>query len=349
MLGGGGHRATASGPQLAREFGARLRRRCLGVAVRRAFASPLPPPRPTAFASRRKRPARSPGSWRSSAATASTRQANLDIQVVELASHRGRQDRARQRLGRPHRLGLAVGRARTRARRQSRLLSYSSTLGAVMAPANSAIAGIADLKGKKLAIAGGPLDKSWLMLQAVARRGGLDLKTQANIVYGAPPLAVARRPCRARTTATLTFWNFCAELEGQGLQARDRHGGRSRSGSAPSGPVAMLGYAFDGDWAAKNNVGGRPFPRSRRQGQGHPRPSPDEWQRLAPRIGVTDKAGARNLSPALQRRHSAPPDRGRGADARALYRVLAEIGGADLVGPARELDKGTFYDPGKAE
>jgi NitT/TauT family transport system substrate-binding protein len=30
-------------------------------------------------------------------------------------------------------------------------------------------------------------------------------------------------------------------------------------------------------------------------------------------------------------------------DARVLYRVLAKIGGRDLVGPAPELDPGTFY------
>src|SRR6266516_4008333 len=36
----------------------------------------------------------------------------------------------------------------------------SSTLGAVMAPARSSIQELADLKGKKLAVAGGPLDKS---------------------------------------------------------------------------------------------------------------------------------------------------------------------------------------------
>jgi NitT/TauT family transport system substrate-binding protein len=65
---------------------------------------------------------------------------------------------------------------------------YSSALGAVMVPANSPIGGIADLKGKKLAVAGGPLDKSWLLLQALSRRSGLDLKTQADIAYGAPPL-----------------------------------------------------------------------------------------------------------------------------------------------------------------
>ena len=46
----------------------------------------------------------------------------------------------------------------------------SSTLGAVMVPAHSEVRNIADLKSRKLAIAGGPIDKSWLLLQALARR-----------------------------------------------------------------------------------------------------------------------------------------------------------------------------------
>jgi len=45
----------------------------------------------------------------------------------------------------------------------------SSTLGAVMVPARSPIREIVDLRGRKLAVAGGPLDKSWLLLQAFAR------------------------------------------------------------------------------------------------------------------------------------------------------------------------------------
>src|ERR1700687_4532307 len=50
----------------------------------------------------------------------------------------------------------------------------SSTLGAVMVPGQSPIKEIADLKGRKLAIAGGPIDKSWLLLQALARPSGVD-------------------------------------------------------------------------------------------------------------------------------------------------------------------------------
>jgi NitT/TauT family transport system substrate-binding protein len=180
------------------------------------------------------------------------KKADLHIQVVELASTEA------------GRIALASGSAdmivtdwlwvaRERALGAKLVYyPYSSTLGAVMAPATSSIAGIADLKGKKLAIAGGPLDKSCLMLQAVARRVGLDLKNQANIVFGAPPL-LSQKALQGEIEATLTYWNFCAELEGKGFKrAIDMEAVTKQLGT--SGPVALLGYGFDAGWAAKNKA-----------------------------------------------------------------------------------------------
>src|SRR3977135_1061406 len=50
---------------------------------------------------------------------------------------------------------------------------YSSALGAVMVPDSSPIRALADLKGKKLAVAGGPIDKNWLLLQASLKQDGI--------------------------------------------------------------------------------------------------------------------------------------------------------------------------------
>src|SRR5450432_3256302 len=91
------------------------------------------------------------------------KQADLDIQVVELASTEA--GKIALRSGSADVIvsdWLWVARERSLGAKLV-YYPYSSTLGAVMAPATSGIAGIADLKGKKLAIAGGPLDKSWLM------------------------------------------------------------------------------------------------------------------------------------------------------------------------------------------
>jgi NitT/TauT family transport system substrate-binding protein len=275
------------------------------------------------------------------------KKADLDIQVVELASTEA------------GRIALASGSAdmivtdwlwvaRERALGAKLVYyPYSSTLGAVMAPASSGITGIADLKGKKLAIAGGPLDKSWLMLQAVARRVGLDLKNQANIVFGAPPL-LSQKALQGEIEATLTFWNFCAELEGKGFKrAIDMEAVTKQLGT--SGPVALLGYGFDAGWAAKNKAAVDRFLKIAAEAKNILATSEAEWQRLAPRIGVSDKAALeiyrQRYSEGIPRRPVADEER----DSRALYLVLAEIGGTNLVGSAREMDKGTFYDPGKAD
>jgi NitT/TauT family transport system substrate-binding protein len=218
---------------------------------------------------------------------------------------------------------------------------YLSTLGAVMAPAQSPIRDIADLKGKKLAVAGGPIDKSWLLLRALGLRSGLDLKTQATVVYGAPPL-LSQKALQGETDATLTFWNFCADLEAVGQKRAIPMDDVLRRLGA-SGPVALLGYVFDGAWAARNRSAVDRFLEASRQAKEILAGSDAEWQRLAPRIGVND-AGTLAL---YRQRYSAGiprrPVTDEAADARALYQILADIGGADLVGPGRELDGGSFY------
>jgi NitT/TauT family transport system substrate-binding protein len=224
---------------------------------------------------------------------------------------------------------------------------YSSAPGAVMVPANSPIGGIAGLKGKKLAVAGGPLDKSWLLLRALAYRSNIDLKAQSDIVYGAPPL-LQQKALQGETDATLTFWNFCAELETHGMRRAVAMDDVVKSLGA-AGPVAMVGYVFNANWAQRNHSLLDRFFAAARQAKEILAQSPDEWQRLAPRISPSGTSG---LDVYRQRYLEGIPRRPLGAevaDARTLYDVLAKIGGADLVGAARELDPGTFYTAGPSE
>src|SRR5258708_2669819 len=197
----------------------------------------------------------------------------------------------------------------------------SSTLGAVMVPARSPIREIIDLRGRKLAVAGGPLDKSWLLLQALARRSGLDLKKQTTVVYGAPPL-LSEKALQGETDATLTFWNFCAELEAKGQKRAISMDDVLRRLGA-KGPVALLGYVFDGAWAARNRSTVDRFLEASRQAKDILAASDTEWQRLAPRIGVND-AGAlailrERYSEGIPRRRIADEE----ADAQRLSAILA--------------------------
>jgi NitT/TauT family transport system substrate-binding protein len=217
----------------------------------------------------------------------------------------------------------------------------SSTLGAVMVPGQSPIKEIGDLRGKKLAVAGGPIDKSWLLLQARLKQDGIDLKSEASIVYGAPPL-LAAKTLSGEMDATINYWNFCAALEAKGFR---RVAGVEdilpKLGA--KGRIAMIGYVFDEGWGNANKDVVARFIAMTRKAKEILSTSDAEWEKIAPLTGAADAATLRAYRNRYREGIPRRPIADEEADARVLYRVLADIGGRELVGPAQELEPGTFY------
>src|SRR5262249_23116793 len=153
--------------------------------------------------------------------------------------------------------------------------------------------------------------------------------------YGAPPL-LTEKAIQGESDATLTFWNFCAELESRGFK-RALSIDTVMKGLGAKGPIAIVGYTFDGAWAARNRSMVDRFLAATRQAKEILATSEGEWQRLAPRIRVTDPGALaiyrQRYGEGVLRRPLAEEE----ADAQALYQVLAEVGGTELVGAAREL------------
>ena len=224
---------------------------------------------------------------------------------------------------------------------------YSSALGAVMVPPSSPIKTLADLRGRKLAVAGGPIDKSWLLLQARMKQDGIDLKSDASIIYGAPPL-LAAKALDGEMDASLNFWNFCAQLEAKGFR---RLAGIEDilPNLGAKGPVAVVGYVFDESWAASHRDTLARFIAMTRKAKELLVTSDAAWEKIGPLTGTSD---ASVLQTYRTRYREGIPHRSvndEEADARVLYRVLAQVGGAELVGPAPELDPGTFYHAGRGD
>jgi NitT/TauT family transport system substrate-binding protein len=217
---------------------------------------------------------------------------------------------------------------------------YSSALGAIMVAGRSAMTRLEDLKGKKLAVAGGAIDKSWLLLQGATKRDGLDLKREANVVYGAPTL-LAEKTLQGEMDATLNYWNICAALEAKGfrrlLAIEDilpKLGAR--------GPAAMLGYVFDETWAARNPDTIARFIDIARKAKEILGSSDAEWERIAPLVGTTDSAALKIYRDRYREGIPRRPIDDEEADAQTLFRVLAAQGGTSLTGGATALAPGTF-------
>lgn len=225
------------------------------------------------------------------------------------------------------------------------LYPYSSGVGAVMTR-DASIKSVKDLIGKKLGVAGGPLDKSWLMLEAFALKQGVDLAKSATILYGAPPL-IAEKALQGEIDAALEFWNFAADLEGKGFaRAIDIVDVEKALGA--KGNVVITGYVFDEAFAAKNKNALARFFAMTRKAKTLLATDDKAWAAAASRIGQKDAA---TLDIYRKRYAAGVPSRPiaqEEADAAALYKVLAETGGEKLVGPGKTLAPGTFYKGGEA-
>jgi NitT/TauT family transport system substrate-binding protein len=220
---------------------------------------------------------------------------------------------------------------------------YSSAAGAIMVKADSPVREIKDLKDRVLGIAGGPLDKSWLIVQAAAIRQGIDLKRTAKLEYGAPPL-ISQKLQQGETEASLNFWNFCASLETRGyrriLDVRD-----AEAALGLDQPVALIGYVFSEQFAANHKSTIDRFIAAAQKANDIMLRSDAEWEALRPLMNAEDD---RTFKAYRDRTREGIPQRPVAAeeeDARTLFRALASIGGAPLVGPSQELDQGLYYRP----
>src|SRR5207302_7540179 len=219
------------------------------------------------------------------------KQANLSVEVLELASAEA--GKIALRGGGADIIvsdWLWVSRERGLGAKLT-FYPYSSALGAVMVPNVSSIRTLTDLKGRKLAVAGGPIDKNWLLLRASMKQDGIDLKSESTIVYGAPPLLAAKM-LSGEMDATVNYWNFCAALEAKGFR---RLAGIEdllpKLGA--KGRMAMIGYVFDEGWGSANRDVVARFIAMTRTAKEILATSDAEWEKIAPLTGAADTATLR--------------------------------------------------------
>ncbi len=227
--------------------------------------------------------------------------------------------------------------------RELKYYPYSTAVGAVMVKAESPLRELGDLRRRTLAVAGGALDKSWLIVLAAAKINGIDLKHESKLMFGAPPLLYEKFR-QGEADANLNFWNFCARLEAQGfrklLDVRD-----AQAILGLKQPVAIVGYVFAEGLAQSRRGAVERFLTITRKADQILLQSDSEWEALRPLMNAENEAVflayrtvSRNTIP-----HRSIDDEE--ADARLLFTKLAEIGGPELVGPSKELGAGLYFRP----
>lgn len=236
--------------------------------------------------------------------------------------------------------------ARQRAEgRDFTFVPHSTAVGSILVPANSAARSLADLRGKRLGVAGGAADKSWLLLRAFAKKTvGADAAQFLQPDFVAPPL-MNELAQRGEFGATFNYWHYSARLRAAGWRELVTMP-QILEGLGIDRQLPMVGWVFREGWASMNPEAIRGFLRASAATKKLLAESDPAWDEIKALTKADDSATLRVLRDGY--RAGIPPSgataakAGEAAAARA-FAILAQEGGKTVVGAATRLAPGVFW------
>lgn len=219
---------------------------------------------------------------------------------------------------------------------------FTSALGAVMVGKESTIASLKDLEGKKIAVAGSAIDKSWLLLRAYGQKTlGKDLASIASPVFAAAPLATEEL-INGRVDAVLNFWPYAARLKGAGY--RQLIGMADVLTALGVSPVpAMVGYIWREKTEAEKGAAITAFLGAARAANGVLATSDAAWDKVRPLVKPKDDAQFAAIKAFYRSGIPGPWTAAETASAEKLMQLLAAGGDKDLMGNGTRFDAKLFH------
>ena len=219
-------------------------------------------------------------------------------------------------------------------------IPYSKAVGGLMVAKDSSAANLTDLKGTKIGIAGGPLDKSWLILRAyAAQEYGMDLAGETEQVFGAPPL-IFKTALQGELAGAINFWHFMAKMEAGGMKKLvDVAEAASALGLDPETP--LLGYVVKGEMLRDNPDLVDGLARASRQAKEILASDDAAWEDLRERMKPKNEAEFQALVAGFRAGIPTVAKVDEEAAGRML-KLMVDLGGEDLLGPVTELPEGVF-------
>lgn len=205
------------------------------------------------------------------------------------------------------------------------------------------ISSLEDLKGRKLGIAGGPVDKTWILLRAYAQKtSDIELTTFVEPTYAAPPM-INKLMLDGDLPAAINFWHYNARLSASGMQPLITVERMLKDLSIETTPP-LLGWVFAERWAEDNRDALRAFLQATYEAKQILADSDQAWERLRPLVRPENEAVFAAIKEGYR---SGIPRRYGAADieaAQRLFTLLAQEGGGELIGGMNQLDAEVFWD-----
>ena len=222
-------------------------------------------------------------------------------------------------------------------------LPYSNSAGSLMIKKGEKINSFLDLKNKKIGVAGGSLDKSWLFLRAYAiKKYEKDPLTFFKTSFAAPPLinGLLRND---QLDAGYNYWNYTARLEALGyeefLTLKDILPYIGIEGELP-----LIGYVFREGFVQKNEVTLNGFIKASNEARKILKTSDNEWLRISEMTGAKNQLMLEKIRDGFRKGIPSDNHQLMRKNIQHAYKILSQIGGEELVGSSSSLASGTYWN-----
>lgn len=220
---------------------------------------------------------------------------------------------------------------------------YSKAVGAIYV-ADKNINSIVDLKNKKIGIAGGSVDKSWLLFQAYAKKElDINLKNYLKPVFASPPI-LNKKVEDGSLEGALNFWHYNTRLEDLGFKKLITLNEILPKLGIKDENIPFIGWVFKQSLVDEDKDIINKFLNASYEAKNLLKTQKNKWKNIQPLM----KAENDNVKELLEKGYieGIPTyfDTNTINEMDKLYKVLVEYGGKDLIGNANSLDKTIFWN-----
>jgi len=224
------------------------------------------------------------------------------------------------------------------------IVPHSLAVGGLMVAPDGPITSVADLAGHTVAIAGGPVDKSYVVLQAYYNaQTGQNLPEDISAEFGAPPL-VNELLFDGRAQAALNFWHFNARARVAGMEELISVQEMLTALGVERQPP-LLGWVFSERFARNDADAIKRFLDASFATKEALLTDDEVWEEIRPAMNVGEDDA---LFIALRDAYRAGIVTSYGdediAAATQSFALMAQFGGSELIGEDQEIAPGTFWD-----
>ena len=228
--------------------------------------------------------------------------------------------------------------------REFAFVPHSMSAGGLIVSKDSKIQTEGDLEGKKIGIAGGQVDKGWLIFRAYFKKEyGKELKDVSRQIFGAPPL-LNKKIEQDSFDAILTYWPYQAKLlTNEKFTKVINITDILNKLNLPKG-IPVIGWVFKEEFAEQNKELLKNFFKTSKDAKKLMLESDEIWEKVRPFMNAENDQLFKNLRDIYR---EGIPSKDFSLDqingSKKLYSILSEVGGRELVGKAKELSPGTFW------